>query len=245
LERHLTESAFTSFIDHLVHEMRNPLFGVSSTLDAWESNLGPAPDQLAYLHAARGGVDRLRSILQNLSVWTRPIPMALAPHGLSTTLPAVIDRRVDLAKERGVALCGRIEPDLPVIEVDAARISEALGTVLEVAIQRSMPGTSVEVMASSDRAEARLDAIVISVRAYGKNTGTEELESFFEPFRASWGPDGGLGLAIARRIIEAHGGTLTARFVADGTLFTVRLEAGPFRRSAEAGTDHGSKSTRR
>jgi signal transduction histidine kinase len=223
LERRLSESAFASFVDHLVHEMRNPLFGISSTLDAWEPNLSPTPDQLAFLRAARGGVDRLRSILQNLSLWTRPIPLARSPHGLSATLRTVMERRADLAEQRGVGLCARIEAELPVLEVDAARLGEALGTLLDVAIQRSAEGTNVEVMASGERGDGTV-AVVVSMRVYGKNSGTEELESFFEPFRASRGTDGGLGLAIARRIIEAHGGTLTARFVADGTLFTVRLE---------------------
>jgi signal transduction histidine kinase len=45
---------------------------------------------------------------------------------------------------------------------------------------------------------------------------------FFEPFRRS--PDSGFELAIARRIVEAHGGALRARFVPDGTLFTIRID---------------------
>lgn len=222
MERQLSDTAFARFVDYLVHEMRNPLFGISSTLDAWEPNLSPTPEQLEYLQAARGAVERMRVILQNLALWTRPIRLVRAPCALSPELLATVRAREGLADQRGVALLARIEPDLPVVHVDAARLLEAVGAVVDAAIRRSPEGSSVEVMASSDDGDTAVEAVVVSVRDHAKTAGTEEFEAFFEPFRRS--PDGGFDLAIARRIVEAHDGTLSARFVPDGTLFTIRID---------------------
>ncbi len=222
VERRLSDTAFARFVDYLVHEMRNPLFGISSTLDAWEPNLSPASEQLEYLRAARSAVDRMRAILQNLAVWTRPIRLVREPCALSPAIDATVHAREGLADHRGVALLARIEPDLPVTLVDPDRLLEAVGNVVDAALRRSPAGSSVEVMASSEEGDAGVEAIVVSVRDHARTAGTEEFEAFFEPFRRS--PDGGFDLAIARRVVEAHGGTLTARFVPDGTLFTIRID---------------------
>jgi len=224
VERRLSDTAFARFVDYLVHEMRNPLFGISSTLDAWEPNLGPTSEQLEFLRAARGAVERMRAILQNLAAWTRPIRLVRAPCPLSPRLLASVRDREGLADQRGVALLARIEPELPVVLADAARLLEAVGTVVEAAIRRSPPGSSVEVMASAEEGDAGVEAVVVSVRDHARNSGAEEFEAFFEPFATLPSRDGGFDLAVARRIVEAHGGTLTARFVPDGTLFTVRID---------------------
>jgi signal transduction histidine kinase len=245
VERHLSETAFVRFVDYLVHEMRNPLFGISSTLDAWEPNLGSESDQREFLYAARGAVERMRTILQNLTVWTQPIHLLRSPCSISTQLLAAVREREGLADQRGVALLARIQPDLPLVLVDSERLLEAVGSVIEAAIRRSPEGSSVEVMASEEEGDSGVEAIVISVRDHARNasnSGADEFEEFIEPFRERLTPDGGFELAVARRIIEAHPGTLTARFVADGTLFTIRIDRLV---SGDVGESLGSESPHR
>jgi signal transduction histidine kinase len=82
----------------------------------------------------------------------------------------------------------------------------------------SAPQGEITLTLTSDR-----EALIIEVRDEGPGIPRDELERIFAPFHTTRTQGTGLGLAVARRIAEAHGGSLTARNVDPGACFTMRL----------------------
>ena len=132
---------------------------------------------------------------------------------------------VALAQLDGREVRVNVPADLPPILVDAGLIVQALGTLLGNAAAYSPAGALIEV--SAVRVES---ALVFSVADRGAGLGPGEEVKVFEKFYRGLGkPAGGigLGLSIARQLVEAHGGTITARNRAEGgARFSIRLPLG-------------------
>lgn len=109
--------------------------------------------------------------------------------------------------------------------MDAARMEQVLINLLANAVQASSEGGAIDAEVAREG-----DQLVYRVRDRGEGLGAlseAELEALFEPFRTERVRGTGLGLAVARRIVEAHGGRITAaNHPEGGALFTVRLPAG-------------------
>ena len=119
-------------------------------------------------------------------------------------------------------------PDEPVrMRCDPVRIEQVLANLVSNAIKYSPPGGSIRVTVAQ-----RPEVVVISVADEGVGMSAEEIEHVFDPFRRGAGatraiPGAGLGLFVARRIVEAHGGEISVESVQGaGTTFTVCLPVG-------------------
>ena len=125
-----------------------------------------------------------------------------------------------------VTLSSRFAGRLPRISVDPQRIEQVLGNIVDNALRHTAAGGSVHVAAGTDAT-----AVTITVEDTGEGIAAEHLGHLFERFyRADGARDrehggAGIGLAIAKAITEAHGGTITAASAGAGrgATFTVRL----------------------
>jgi signal transduction histidine kinase len=122
----------------------------------------------------------------------------------------------------------QLAPDAPAIEGDPGLLRRVLDNLLENAAKFSEPDTEIELCALRDAD----GALSIEVIDHGIGIGEAELERIFEPFyrtdrsRARSTGGVGLGLALARRIMEAHGGAITAHSVPEqGSRFRVTVPA--------------------
>jgi two-component system, OmpR family, sensor histidine kinase MtrB len=120
-------------------------------------------------------------------------------------------------------------PDGPVrARCDPMRIEQVLANLVNNAIKYSPPGGAIQVAVA-----ARPDGVLVSVADEGEGMEPDEIERVFDPFRRGGEavpavPGAGLGLFVARRIAEAHGGTLTVESMRGvGSTFTLRLAADP------------------
>ena len=128
-----------------------------------------------------------------------------------------------LADERGVKIISELTPQE--ISGDSERLAQVVTNLLTNAIQYNRPDGEVKLNLKSENGLA-----VLEVFNTGKGIAPEDLPRVFERFyRADTSRTGagnsGLGLAICKAIVEAHGGTLEAASAAGGTMFTVRLPA--------------------
>jgi two-component system sensor histidine kinase KdpD len=119
-----------------------------------------------------------------------------------------------------------VAKDLPMISVDVRLIEQALVTLLSNAAAHSPEGESIEVAVASDD-----NMIVLSVADHGPGLAPGEENKVFEKFYRGPGtaPGGlGLGLSIARQLIEAHGGEIVAQNREDtsGSRFSIRIPIG-------------------
>lgn len=122
-----------------------------------------------------------------------------------------------------VTVAGAVEGT---VVLDKHKVKQAIGNLLDNAIDASMPGGRVEVTAMSDATGTR-----ITVRDHGGGVPPEVHDRLFTPF-CSTKPDGvGLGLALAKELVEAHGGTLAWIPAAPGATFVVTLPREPVERT--------------
>ena len=146
-------------------------------------------------------------------------PQRLNVHQL---VAGAIETAGALAAEHGQQLTLREDGEVGDIEGDPIPLRQALSNLLQNAIRYTPDGGRIDVILS-DAGERT----VISVRDNGEGIPSERLEAIFDPFvrLSGAGPGLGIGLALVRRIVELHGGTVTAASDGPGcgSVFTVSL----------------------
>ncbi|MES1245458.1 MAG: PAS domain S-box protein [Acidobacteriota bacterium] len=222
LRRSQTLSAMGALIAGVAHEVRNPLFGVSATLDALEAHVEGGQDLAElpqFFQVLRGQLGRLTGLMQDLLDYGRPA--AIEPHLLP--LGSVVARAVaacdPLARQKGVAVRVAVPDALPPLRLDRDRLSQALINLVENAIQHSLEGGAVTV-----EAVLLKPSVEITVRDAGPGVAPDDLPHLFEPFFSRRAGGTGLGLSIVQRIVEEHGGRVSAaNHPEGGACLTVRL----------------------
>jgi signal transduction histidine kinase len=227
----------SEFLTTVSHELRTPLAAVTGYLQFLRSGALTSEQRIEMLETVSRNVDRVIHLvnsilfLQELELIT-PEFHPVDPGNVA--LEAVQEAR-EQAAETEVRLQVQIEPDLPVIQGDAMELERAVAVLLDNAIKFSPDGgnVSVEVFAGGNH-------VGIRVSDPGVGIPTEELENIFEPFTQAPPPEGrlfggiGVGLPIARHVVELHGGRIEVESAAgQGSTFTIFL---PVRRHAPAAT---------
>ncbi len=214
-------------INDVSHELNTPLTVIQ--LEAKGLRDGLQTPESASEHIVQE-VDRLRGLVTDLD-WLAEtdhgeLRLALEASSIHELLTTEAERWQPQSQSRQVELSVEAPAGLPDVDIDRMRMSQALGNVLSNAIHSAEAGGSVAV-----RAELDAEALAISVIDDGVGIHAADLPHVFERFyRAgqsrSRGTGGkGLGLAITRAIVEAHGGTVTVRSdgLGRGAVATLRL----------------------
>lgn len=220
-----TERLRSSLLSSVSHDLRTPLgviTGAASTLqrDEHDRLLSPAARQ-DLLASVREEAERLNRLVRNLLDMTRLASGSLRPrkqwHPIDEVVGVALNRLEDRLHGRDVSL--HLPRGLPPVPIDAILIEQALINILENAIKHTPAGTPIEISATS-----RESGIEVAVADRGPGVPAFERERIFEKFHRLEGTaaDGGagLGLAICRGIIEAHGGRIWVEGRADhGAVF--------------------------
>ena len=220
-----------AFLAAASHELRTPLTSVSGFLELLDDEKeGLEPSAHAYLDAARRGTERLRRIVDDLllvaQIEAERLELHTEPVDLAELAAAAVDAARAAAVQKDVAITLETTGPLP-LEADAARLGQVLDNLLSNAVKYTPGGGSI-VVSAADEDGSR----VFEVADNGIGVPHDELGQIFSRFyRASSAtrrqiPGTGLGLVIARAIVEAHGGTISLEsHEGEGTRVTVRLPA--------------------
>jgi signal transduction histidine kinase len=203
-------------ISTVSHQLKTPLTSLRMAVYLLlEEAVGPlTPKQVELLVAAREDSDRLHSILTSLLDISR-IESGRMQMDFRATSPyemaiEQVESFMSTARDRGVALDMDVPGDIPEVWADPDRISHVLANLLSNAIKYTHPGGRITVSA---KAKAGEDVIRFAVSDRGRGIPAQFLDRVFEQFFRVPGEDGetgeGLGLAIAKEIVEAHGGTIS------------------------------------
>ena len=223
LRRRETMSAMGSLVAGVAHEVRNPLFGISSTLDAFEARFGRAEQFQRYLETLRGQVERLGELMNELLEYGRPPAAELQPVPLAELLGQAVAGCESLARRAQVQVHVRVGSALPPTLADRKRLVQVFQNIVDNAIRHTPAGGSVVVKGEllSETGEPWLRA---SVHDSGPGFNQTDLPRVFEPFFTRRRGGTGLGLSIVQRIVEQHGGRLQAEnHPQGGALVTVML----------------------
>ena len=203
----------------LAHEIRNPLAGIAGVIEIVGRDLPPNSPARLVIKDAKEEAVQINRILTDLLDTARPRPPQFRVSDLRTTA----DHAVMFARQQAITKRIMIELDvsgtIPPVEHDPNQINQVLLNLLLNAIQSmEHPGT-IRVSLENDD-----DAVLITVADEGKGIPAENLPNIFRPFFTTKGHGTGLGLSLARRIVEAHGGQIeVASEVGKGSRFTIRL----------------------
>jgi two-component system, NtrC family, sensor histidine kinase KinB len=217
-------------ISTVSHQLKTPLTSLRMALYLLlEEKVGPlTPKQTELVVAARDDSERLHSILSSLLDISRiesgKMRMELRPESpQSIVLPRVESFR-STAVSRGIALRTDLPDDLPPVLADVAQIGHVLANLLSNALKYTAAGGEVAISATVEEG-----AVCFAVSDTGMGIPRQCLAHVFEQFFRVPGQEAGagegLGLAIAKEIVEAHGGTITVKSEEErGSVFTFCLK---------------------
>jgi signal transduction histidine kinase len=205
------------FISAIVHDLRTPLFALRGSFEAIETGVADTLDkQKYYFQLARERADALDRMITDLFEFTRLEYLDQQPVRAPLQLDALLARVAETVQPRaaaqGCSILLDARPGLCEISADAHLLTRAIDNLLENAIRYSGSGSTIWI-----ECLAAPGAVVFSIADDGPGIPAEDLPNLFTPlFRGESSRNrktggAGLGLTIARNILVAHGGTLTAR----------------------------------
>lgn len=202
--------AMGSMIAAVAHEVRNPLFAISATVDAFVARFGERPEYGQHVAALRAEVDRLTCFMQGLLDYARPDQLHLQGRDLSPCVFRAV-RECEVAKAtKDVRIAVREHGTLATVSADEIQITQAFRNLLENAIHYSpRNGTVVVELMPVERGGAAW--VRCSIRDSGPGVLDQDLPFIFEPFFTRRSGGTGLGLAIVKRIVLSHDGNIEAR----------------------------------
>jgi PAS domain S-box-containing protein len=209
LRRSETMAALGSLVAGVAHEVRNPLFGISSTLDAFEARFGGSEGQGRYVAVLREQLERLNGLMNDLLEYGKPARLELAEGSVEEVIGEAMGACRALAERAGVELVNGVGRGLPAVRMERARLVQVFRNLIENAVQFSPRGGAVRVGAERAGREGGW-CVECTVEDTGPGIAPGDLPRLFEPFFTRRRGGTGLGLSIVQRIVEEHGGTLTA-----------------------------------
>jgi two-component system sensor histidine kinase KdpD len=230
-----TERMRSSLLSSVSHDLRTPLAvitGASSALLGEGAALAPAArnDMVVTIHEEAERLNRLvRNLLDMTRIEAGAIKVAKEWQPLDEVVGAVLTRMEKQLREHPVDV--RLPAGLTLVPIDGVLIEQVLVNLLENATKYSPKGSPLELSA---RARTEEREVVVQVADRGPGVPPAQVDKIFEKFyrlpREREGSGAGLGLAICRGIVQAHGGRIWVENRADGGAafsFSIPVEGAP------------------
>jgi signal transduction histidine kinase len=204
------------------HELRNPLGAIKNA--GYFLNLALAdqdlePEVAETLNILEREVDRLERIISDLLSFARSRP----PDRQTVDLNEVVQAAVSRARVPGgppIRVVLRLDGELPSVQADSGQLSQAIENIVRNGFQAMPSGGRLAIRTSMDGPQW----VALSISDAGPGIPEENLEKVFEPLYTTKAKGIGLGLAIARALIEGHGGEIRVESqVGQGSIFVVKL----------------------
>ena len=185
----------------VTHEVKNPLAGIKGVVQILKSRRAPGDQETAVLGEIISRIDALNELIQDLMLFARPRPQRLAPVALH---PLLREAAAMLTKDPiGAGVDVTLDGEDATVSADDELLRATILNLLLNAAQ-AMDGRG-RIAITLDR---RGDQWAIAIQDTGPGIPPELQQQVFEPFFTTKARGGGLGLAVARRTAEVHGGTL-------------------------------------
>ena len=223
------ESMRRQLIGDVSHELRTPLTSIKGSMEGLIDGILPATEEtFQEIHMEADRLNRLVDDLQELSrVEANAYELDIRPVDVRTLVQTVTKRLVPQFESRRITLDTDLAPDLPRVLADEDRIGQVLTNLTGNALQHTPENGKVTIASRSTGSQVH-----ISVRDTGIGIPAEHLPHIFDRFyrvdksrsrRAGGGS--GIGLTIARALVEAHGGRIWAESAGEGqgSTFTFTL----------------------
>jgi two-component system, NtrC family, sensor histidine kinase HydH len=214
--------SFEATIGELVHEIANPLTGMSASVEFLEQHLAENEGQLDgtmadIVQGLRVEIVRLHSLLDEFRCLSGPVLLDLQPVALARVVEELLVLEAWTYAKRGVHVVRDFPSGLPPAMADSHKLKQALLNLCKNAAE-AMPKGGILTL----RGYRSGNHICLDVADTGE--GIQEGTPIFELFKTTKPSGTGIGLIVARRIVSAHGGTISyASERGQGTIFCVSL----------------------
>ena len=203
----------------LAHEIRNPLAGIAGVIEIIGRDLPSTSPARSVVKDVRQEIARINHIVTDLLQTARPHPPRVSKSDLNTTVEHAVMLGRQQALDKSIEITLHKDPSLPEVQHDSDQIHQVLLNLLLNALQAINGQGKINVTVRSQGKFA-----TVEVADNGRGIAPEHLPSIFRPFYTTKGEGTGLGLSLARRIVEDHRGAIeVSSTVGEGSKFVVRL----------------------
>jgi PAS domain S-box-containing protein len=212
----------------VAHEVRNPLAGIKGAVQVFMSRRAPNDPELPVMRDVVARIDSLGELINDLMLFARPRP----PRPSTFPLRSLVLEAIALLRRDPVGESLDVEVDGPDVELtaDADMIRATLVNLLLNAAQAMNARGRISISITHNEHQC-----TVEIRDSGPGIPSELQERIFEPFFTTKARGGGLGLPIARRTAELHGGTLVLTCPdTGGSAFTLTLPVHALAQSIDA-----------
>ncbi len=211
----------SKFMSMSSHDLSNSLMTLQVSFEMLSQSITPNDEQKKRMQYISNGISQIARLIEDLVDWAsieqgkfRLEQNVFNPGQMVEELLVGPQAR---AQARGISLSAQVEPGLPMVNADKRRLGQVLNNLLENAIRHTSRGGQITVLASKAAVNAPPQAgskaeIQLAVRDSGEGISPEDCGKIFQSFYQGKGQAGGgrlgLGLSIAKEIVEAHKGRL-------------------------------------
>ena len=224
------EEARRHLFGAISHDLRTPLASIRAMVEAINDGVVTDTETTQrYIHTVLGEVQRLNGLIDDLFELSRldagVLTLNIEPGSVHDLVSDTLEALQVQAHEKGLQLRGEVDDRLPPVLMDHARVQRVLFNLVQNAIRHTPPDGTIVLEAAEEP-----DAVRVDVVDSGEGIATADLPHIFERFyrgeksRVRGQGGAGLGLAIARGLVEAHGGRVWAQSVpGEGARFSFVL----------------------
>ncbi|MFT3713891.1 MAG: ATP-binding protein [Archangium sp.] len=224
LVRHERLAALGELAAVMAHEVRNPLGVIFNSLTTLKRLLKPTGDADMLLNMVGEEADRLNRIVGDLLDFVRPYELVKKQIAVEPIITGAVDSATQSSVAANVRVVKEFPRELPAFPLDAHLLKQALVNLIVNAAQAMPRGGTVTVRASVET-DSGAPWLTIFVRDEGVGLSERATAKMFQPFFTTKATGTGLGLAVVKRIVDAHLGEVHARpnDNGKGTTFVVRF----------------------
>lgn len=207
----------------VAHELRNPIAGISAGIEYLTKKLHLESTELEGSRMILKEIKRVHRIIEDVMMVARPLDLQKSPALMSSVINTICQRHQTALAEAKIQVHVILNDTLPLANIDAGRMEQVFDNLMSNAM--SVMTTGGEITISVGLSDDDQDtAMIILFEDTGSGVTDLPPDKVFEPFFTTKNRGMGLGLALSRRIMEAHGGSIEIAQSNDtGTIFECRL----------------------
>lgn len=196
---------WSSLSTRLAHEVKNPLVAIKTFTQLLPERYGEEAFRNQFFKVVSGEVDRLNSITEQLVRFAHPPQLLMEPVKVAQVAQATLSELDEDLRLSKATIDVNIPKDLPDVIADSSALKEVLSCVLGNSIDTSAEANASRILLSAEQVDT---SVRITVEDFGEGIRQADLERVFNPFFTTKIRGIGLGLPIARRVIDEHGGKI-------------------------------------
>lgn len=194
-------------ISGVAHEVRNPLFGISTTVRALANELGNKEELKPFLDIVTSETTRLNRLMEELLNYSRPVKIDKNPSDIGEIIREVIGRYENVPGGKPITIHLFGAENIPPISIDRNKIHQVILNLVENGIQHSGDEPRIDIFLEY-LSMSYPPEIHLVVKDYGAGISQDILPRIFDPFFTTRSRGTGLGLSIVRKVVHDHGGRI-------------------------------------